>query len=269
MNIVHQQKGFATEPMCFSNEVYRQFANRVSRTLYSDLGYAQREAVEVSGQLEAMLTENGSGAYPDIYDFLAGRGVRDRWNGVFYHCRSAAMAHWLLPHIRGTTIDLLCGSGKLGGILSEMGVLTTVTERDHVRDSYPSTEDSVTWLDHDTLTREAVPNSYDTVLLITALHHEADSEGLLQFAVKLASKRVIIVENCVEPDLSNDLHILVDDFFNYGLNKTPLPCPAAHRSADEWSKMLNGRGRVIFTDRRDSIPGILLSHHLLVAEVSR
>jgi hypothetical protein len=268
MNIPQQQNSFATVPMSFSREVYRQFTNRVSRTLYSDLGYSQRDAVDLSDRLATMFAEKGSAAYPDIHDFLASCGVRDRWNGVFYHCRSAAMAHWLLPHVRGTTIDLLCGSGKLGAILSEIGVPTTVTERDDVRNSYPSTEDRVTWLDHDTLANEAVPNSYDTVLLITALHHEADTEGLLQLALTLASQRVIIVENCVEPDLSRDLHILVDDFFNYGLNKTPLPCPAEHRSADEWSAMLNRQGRVIFTDRRASMPGILLSHHLLVTEVS-
>ncbi|AZV79014.1 hypothetical protein EBB79_14820 [Parasedimentitalea marina] len=269
MNISQQKSGIATEPMGFSNAIYRQFAYRVSRTLHSDLGYAQCEAVDVSDRLAAMFAEKGPAAYPDIHDFLTGRGVRERWNGVFYHCRSATMAHWLVPHVRGTAIDLLCGSGKLGGIFSEMGVPTTVTERDDIRESYPSTEGSVTWLDHDTLAREAVPNSYDTVLLITALHHEADSEGLLQLALKLAANRVIIVENCVEPDLPNDLHILVDDFFNYGLNNTPLPCPAAHRSADEWSDMLNGRGRVIFTDRRESMPGIFLSHHLLVAEIHR
>jgi hypothetical protein len=78
---------------------------------------------------------------------------------------------------------------------------------------------------------------------------------------------VIMVENCVEADLSPEMHILVDDFFNYCLNKTPLPCPAQHRSADDWSGMLKGRARLIFSDRRDSMPGIPLSHHLLVAEI--
>jgi hypothetical protein len=262
MDLTTQQIGFTTE-------LYRQFGNRVSQTLCADLGYGQQESVEVSDRLAMLLVEKGPAAYPEIYDFLADRGVRRRWNGIFYHCRSAAMAHWVLPHVRGNTIDLLCGSGRTGGILSNLGVPMTLSERDAVRDSYAKVEDSLSWVDHDTLADEAVPKSYDTVLLITALHHEPDPEQLLQLALTLASKRVIIVENCVETDLSPEMHVLVDDFFNYGLNKTPLPCPAQHRSIDDWGAMLKGRARPVFSDRRDSMPGILLSHHLLVAEVIR
>jgi len=255
--------------MAFPAELYRQFGLRASHTLRADLGYSRLESIELADGVVNLLVEKGPAAYSEIHEFLVSRGVQHRWNGIFHHCRSASMAQWLLPHVRGTVIDLLCGSGRIGGILSDLGVPTSLSERGPVRDSYPIVESERHWFDHDVFAQKAVSRSYDTVLLSTALHHEPDPDRLLQLALKLASSRVLIVENCVEADLSPEMHILVDDFFNFCLNKTPLPCPAQHRSADDWSSMLKGRARLIFSDRRDSMPGIPLSHHLLVAEIIR
>jgi hypothetical protein len=253
--------------LAFSAELYRQFGVRASQTLHADLGYGQQESAELADSVVKLLVEKGPSGYTEIHDFLATSGVQNRWNGVFYHCRSAALAQWVLPHVRGSLIDVLCGSGRIGGILSDLGVPTSLSERSLVRDSYPVVESAQLWLDHDTLADEATPCSYDTVLLSTALHHDPDPERLLELGLKLASSRLIIVENCVETDLSPEMHIFVDDFFNYCLNKTPLPCPAQHRSVDEWSSLLKDRARLVFSDRRNSLPGIPLSHHLLVAEI--
>ncbi|RUM54851.1 MAG: hypothetical protein DSY85_06445 [Marinomonas sp.] len=253
--------------MAFTEELYRQFGNRASQTLRTDLGYNRQESTELAELVVGLLVQKGPEAYSEIHDFLVNRGVQHRWNGIFHHCRSAAVAQWLLPHVRGNLIDLLCGSGRIGGILSDLGVPTSLSERYQVRDSYPVVETARPWLDHDSLEDEAKCRSYDTVLLSTALHHEPDPERLLELALRLASRRVLIVENCVEDDLSPEMHILVDDFFNYCLNNTPLPCPAQHRTVDDWSEMLKGRARIVFSDRRDSLPGIPLSHHLIVAEV--
>jgi len=253
--------------MVFPADVYRQFGSRACHTLHADLGYSRHESAELADWVVQLLLAKGPAAYSIIHDFLVGHGIQHRWNGIFHHCRSAAMAQWLLPHVRGNLIDLLCGNGRIGGILADLGIPTILSERGPVRDSYPVFETSRPWLEYDVLANETVSRSYDTVLLSTALHHEPVPEQLLQLGLKLASSRVIIVENCIEADLSPEMHMLVDDFFNYCLNKTPLPCPAQHRSANDWSGMLEGRARIIFSDRRDSMPGIPLSHHLLVAEV--
>jgi len=251
----------------FSADLYKQFGDRMSHTLISDLGYSRPEASSLTGTVVELLVEKGTSGYSDVHDFLVSQGVQNRWNGVFYHCRAPALAQWVLPHVRGSLIDVLCGSGRIGGILSDMGVATSLSERGSVRDSYPMVQTGITWLDHDSLTEESEPAKYGTVLLSTALHHEPDPVQLLEFGLKLASERLIIVENCVEADLTEDMHIFVDDFFNYCLNKTPLPCPAQHHTVDEWTDMLKGRAKLVFSDRRSSLPGIPLSHHLLVAEI--
>ena len=43
------------------------------------------------------------------------------------------MVQWLLPNVRGNPKDLLYGSGRIGGILSGLGVIWPDLARDHVK----------------------------------------------------------------------------------------------------------------------------------------
>jgi SAM-dependent methyltransferase len=254
--------------MNLSESVVDQFCVRLNALLVDDLRYTPNRAKEISAQVNDALVVNGSNNYPAIHDILSQSGVRDRWNTTFRYHRAATIGKWILPYIRGNVLDILCGDGRISRVLQEFGVTPTLTERLGIPESYPDFEkDGLEWIDHDSICVEGYGSRFDTVLLSTALHHEPDPDALLRLSLKIARKRLIIIENCLEEGASEEFHILVDDFFNFGLNQTPLPCPAKHKTIDGWLEMLKPSMVPVFVDRVDSLPGIPLSHHLIVADI--
>ncbi len=246
------------------------FRNRFGVVLAEDLCYSHQMTSQISEQVYKILSEKGVIGLPLLYDYLNDLGVRDRWNTTFRYHRASYIAKWVLPYLRGRVLDVLGGDGRIARVLREYGCDVAVTERPGIPQSYTNYEqDQVNWVDHDLLFSLEPNDTFDTVLLSTALHHEADPIALLAGSCRIARQRVVIIENCIEEGLSSNFHVLVDDFFNNCLNRTPLPCPAQHRSLDEWLNNIPKHARPVMIDRIDALPGVPLSHHLIVAHIEQ
>jgi len=232
-----------------------------------DLTFDGATATQVADRVHKTLLTKRPDCYREIAEFLTATGVRRRWNAVFRNFRAAAIAKWILPHVEGDLLDLLCGDGRSGSILAEMGLGVSLVEREVILSEYQHVDRRLTWLNSDILQTPSARRMSGTVLLCTALHHEPEPLQLLHRSFELTAGRIIIIENCVEPDLRPSLHILIDDFFNSCLNETSLPCPAEHRPLHEWLTAIEPFAVPVFIDRVDRLPGIPMSHHLIVADL--
>ncbi len=241
---------------------------RIERLLVQDLRYSFEFSSSVANKICEQMTRGGGNAYAPLHRMLDTSGVRSRWNATFRYHRAAAIAQWILPYVEGDVVDVLGGDGRIACVLSEYGVPVTVTERPGISESYARFDTKhLKWVDHDAFATPDSSQLYDTVLFSTALHHEPDAMSLLKLASRIARKRIIIIENCIEDGLSDSFHILLDDFFNLCLNQTPLPCPGQHRTLGQWLRHIEQIGIPIIVDRRGELPGIPVSHHLIVAEM--
>jgi hypothetical protein len=185
---------------------------------------------------------------------------------VLREARSTFLADWIAPHIKGDLLDLLCGEGLVGEHLARHHIDVSLTERS---DAYQCCRDeySTPFYPFETFVELTPRPQYDTVLLCTVLHHEPDAEMLLELSARLARRRLVIVENCLEYECPADYHLLVDIFFNECLNNIAIDCPATHRKPEEWLSLLSKYGKVQLLERRESAPGIPLSHHLMVVDL--
>ena len=246
---------------------YDQFYSSFKAVLINELCFDPATANTLSDQVYRYLSDQGPCAYRDIYQLLDVSGVRQRWNATFQNYRAATAAKWILPHVKGRAIDFLCGDGRIGRVLSDFGVPIVLSERQAICESYPSIAGGMTWIAHEEVEAGKHSKSFETGILSTALHHEPDCANLIELAAYTCTQRLIVIENCLEDGLSEDYHIFVDDFFNYCLNETPLPCPAEHRTLDGWIEALKAYANIAFVDRVGRLPGIPLSHHLIVADL--
>jgi hypothetical protein len=218
-----------------------------------------RDNLEYVGR---MLSEKDK-CFRKIREHLEREGIRARWNSVLRQKRSAVISEWIAPHVEGNMLDLLCGEGKVSEYLSRYQIPVTLTERDGTYTCKPDCHQAQ-FVPFDSLIKLFPKPQFDTVLLCTVLHHEIDPEALLSLSANLARRRILIIENCLEPEYPENFQLLMDIFFNHCLNKIEIDCPARHRTIKDWIACASDYGRVELLGRKESVPGIPLSHHMLV-----
>jgi hypothetical protein len=252
-------------PYSFASLPIELFRAKVGALIENDLAMS----ADYAHAFTTNIADRVSVPVPDLQSInseLEFSEIRSRWNTVLREWRAAQMAEWVLPSIRGSLLDLLCGEGDVGERLSQHQVDVTLTERSNAYD-YDRRNHRVPYYPFETLAQMEPQPTFDTVLLCAVLHHEPDPEALLSLGARMARQRLIIVENCLEPDFPLDYHLLVDIFFNNCLNKIAVDCPASHKTLEGWVALISKYGKVETVGRRDSTPGIPLSHHLLVVEL--
>ena len=198
---------------------------------------------------------------------LSQTGLRDSWNQVLDHARSTYLARLIAPYVEGVTMDLLCGDGALAIELEKMtGQPTYLVERpkdvlntwrpwfNRIR-PFGSVGDSLEGLDA------------DTIVLSTVLHHELSPRDLIRAAAHKTKKKLVIIENCIDEVYTAEYQVFVDLFFNTCLNQTSLESPGAHLREQEWTIIFYefGFNRVDVVERTTQVPGIPLSHTIMVA----
>ena len=152
----------------FGSVAIRHFKVHTGTLLREGLGIGPAVTRDFTELVSARLRHEGGAAFDKVSSFLRMTGLRDRWNAALGFSRSEALGEWIAPHVQGSVLDLLCGSGGVGRALQRRGVNTTFTE-------------------HGKFSSHAV--SFDTVLISTNLHHEEDSEALLALGARLARRR--------------------------------------------------------------------------------
>ena len=241
------------------------FGAKVKALIESELGMNSSQAAQFAERAMELFSNKRLAALPEIAQKLEISGIGVRWNSVLHRDRSKLLAAWIAPFVSGNVLDMLCGDGSVGNQLAVIGNSVTLTERQESYD-FEHGRHELPFLSFDFLTQSSLP-TYDTVLLSTVLHHEVDPETLLSLAVRCARRRIIIVENCLENAYPSDFQLLMDVFFNHCLNQTALHSPGQHRDVEEWSSLASMYGNVYAIDRREDIPGIPLSHHLIVVDL--
>jgi hypothetical protein len=250
----------------FATDTLARFRERICAVLTRDLQLDPGFSFDLASASTELLAKQGTEAFGAIRAILSQWGVVEQWVQVLDHERSLAIAEWVAPYLRGTVLDLLCGNGRVGEQLWELGSPVILTEREH---AYPldrtrHTVPFVHFSDHAT----TLP-ACDTVLLCTALHHEEDPDALLATAARTTAARLVIVESVAESDCPPELGRLMDLFVNRCLTSTRLRLPSRHRPVEAWMAPDVCRGRIAAIERRDSVPGVPLVHALIVVDLER
>jgi hypothetical protein len=223
---------------------------------FTNLEFA--ESQKVITQIIQIYNEFGSNGSAKVFRLLKDSQLRKVWNETFATKRSAEIANWIVPYYQGNVLDLICGDGKVGQQIINLGNQVDFCDRHHWQ-SYNNSR-FINYENFDQISSEC---KIDTALLITVLHHQPNPELLLQQAFNIAN-RVIVVENIVTEYFDHELHRLFDEFANNGLNQSGDATPNNHKTIEVWRDILNLRGEVIFEDFKSIIPGVPLPHQLYV-----
>jgi hypothetical protein len=244
----------------FPVSALKRFRQHLIEIGYRELGMIRSDSENFANEAHDMLSQDRD--FSRLSSFLESTGIRQRWNEACAKYRATELAKWITPHIRGRLMDLLSGDGRIGENLASNGADVLLVERPDVYDVDHGSHSTPFQLLDESKTLPVV----DTVLLSTVLHHELDADGLLQLASKSARRRLILVENCLESEHPSEFQEFMDLFFNHCLNHTALDSPMNHRTAEQWVEACAFYGIPVAVDRKERLPGIPLSHHLIVIE---
>ena len=250
-----------------TNVAVNRFRDRVGHFLRADLEIAPATSERFIERAVRTFLERDDADLEQVSADLCRTGIRARWNAELGAARSAALGGWVAPHVDGPVLDLLCGTGGVGDALRARGVVVTLSER--AAGSCAGHRQHGSFVPMEQLEALDTRRCYGTVLLCTVLHHEADADGLLALGARLAQRRLIIVENCLETNYQADYQLLMDVFFNRCLNPNDLSSPGDHRSAADWARAASAYGDLVLVERKQQIPGIPLGHHLIVLDIPR
>jgi 2-polyprenyl-3-methyl-5-hydroxy-6-metoxy-1,4-benzoquinol methylase len=136
-------------------------------------------------------------------------------------------------------IDIGCGTGHLSKILKDEGydiVAIDIKNRIQVRDIEP--------IVYDGLHVPSLDNAYDVALLMTVLHHTSNPFAIIEEALRVA-KRVIIIEDIYDTVFEKYKTFLLDSIFNFEF----FTHPHSNKKDNEWRKYFNDNNmKLIYSD---------------------
>ena len=161
---------------------------------------------------------------------LVSHGLRNRSNRIF---------GYIAPFI-GTgdsVLDLGCGDGKVGELVavnrkSDVVLMDVV---DYNKTSLPLVLYGGTRID-------CPDRSFDHVLLLTVLHHSDDPVAVMEEALRVAGKSVIIIESVYFNGPHKQLNKFFDWFYNRVLNNPEINVPFNFLTPTAWIKLFERMG---------------------------
>lgn len=242
------------------------FSNSLMNVLVEELGYHFSDVVDLLSMSRVIV--NDSTDYPNwklLQQWLSRSGAQNKWNDVFDNKRATFIADWIRPFINGDSVlDLLCGNGRIGNILSADFKVSFMEHFNH----YDLDKEIYNGAVNDFSSRDLLTNDIDVVIIIASLHHEVKPKEAIEYAIRVAKKRIIIIENTITPLYDHNYQVMIDHFFNACLNESNLPNPGNHHTTKEWISMVESHGaRLIDIGYRSRIPGIPMPHDLMIFDV--
>ena len=249
-----------------ARDTLRDFHSRLVTVMETEFCLKSKLARRLSAQIvRTCCTESALGFANNSRLHGLGR-LQCEWSELLRKHRSQVLAEWLARHSVGSVLDLLCGEGHVGERLAERGFPVALSERTNAyncaRDEHP-----VQFRPFEELEASSNSQAYDTVFLCTVLHHEPNPARLIATAVRLARRRIIVVENCIDEQTPAQIHSLMDSFFCRFLNHFDIACPEQHRSINDWILLLSHYGRITAIDHKKALPGIPLPHDLIAIDL--
>jgi hypothetical protein len=252
-------------PDAFSDAVISTFVRQFALIL-QDLGYAASAIQTSTSPIRSLLGLERRSGLRAMGAFLEWSDVGRRWNSALLSERGPFLAGLIAPHTVGTVLDLLSGNGSVARSLRSLtGAEVAMVERPGCDAGDVSAGVA---LDFDHFQSVAPVAAYDTVLLCTVLHHEWEPVKLLDLAARVARRRIILIENCIDDACPADYQELVDLIFNESLTRTSLPCPGSHRSLAGWLALGARYGKARAVTSVPTAPGVPLSHDVIVIQRS-
>lgn len=249
----------------FNKDATAIFTRRLGPIL-RDLGYPPAVVGQTLSTIGSFLDSDRRSALRALGAFLERSEVGRRWNALLDDERGPFLGRLIAPHAVDTVLDLLSGSGSVARSLASLtGAEVAMVERRGCDAGHVSSGAARDFLE---LASHPPAAAYDTVLLCTVLHHESEPVPLLDLAARIARRRILLVENCIDVDCPEDYQELVDRIFNESLNRTELPCPGNHRSRDGWLALGSSYGEARAVASVSAAPGVPLSHDVIVIEKS-
>jgi len=153
--------------------------------------------------------------------------------------RARFLSNLVGPYLEGDVLDVGSGDGLVGQIVSnEHGVDTTLVDVVDIN----RTELPLVIFDGENL---PLPSKCrGTVMLIGSLHHGPKPMQVLTEAVRVAQKRIIIVEPVCAKRTPEDILSakLIDWMISRVMKRDDVPCPANILSAEEWRETFKKMG---------------------------
>jgi SAM-dependent methyltransferase len=108
-------------------------------------------------------------------------------------------------------------------------------------------------------------NEVDTTILYTVLHHSSDPKYLLQEAMRVTKKRLIIKEAYVEKEENRMTNSFFDWFYNRVVGDEDINVPLNFLKIEGWKKILNSHGfEVIETEYVGIDEPVVPEHHVYI-----
>jgi hypothetical protein len=201
---------------------------------------------------------NGINGSPEVFKTLEKSSLRQKWNVAFRFDRSKFVANWVNKFCNTEILDLVCGDGGVGEELEKLGKNVLYSENQHYNFSISN------HIPLEQLMENKISIKTDTVILGAVIHHNPLPNELIKLAFDSANKNVIIYENPIDDYFDDELHSLIDSFFNDGLNSTGDECPGNHKTDLEWKNTFSKFGEIIHFEKNIIVPGNPLPHSLFI-----
>ncbi len=151
----------------------------------------------------------------------------------------------VLPHLNPTekTIDIGCGIGMITHRLRQQNFDCTPLDVAHL-----SIIESVKPIVYDGLTMPFEPQSFDTALLLTVLHHTPDPIVVLKESRRIA-KKIIIIEDIYNNKIQQYLTYAMDSLVNFGFSDMTYQ----NKSDKEWKMVFEALGLELVAESSRSV----------------
>jgi 2-polyprenyl-3-methyl-5-hydroxy-6-metoxy-1,4-benzoquinol methylase len=205
--------------------------------------YAAQQAWNIQGETSSRRFENDLRVYLTEQDKRAGS-----WDQALVK-RAQIIYNVVKPHLVGSSLlDIGCGDGRISGVVAASCAFDRIKLVD-VADNVPDLLKQAFKLDF-TRYENGGPlpiggETFDTVLLLTVLHHAHDPRGLLNLAWQATKRRLIIIESVVgveteRSSLSYEEQVafaaFVDWFYNRVLYEG-IPVPYNFTTVEKWETL--------------------------------
>lgn len=181
-----------------------------------------------------------------------------------------------LADVTGEIIDFGAGDGRLAQRIADE--LNKKVRGVEVAQYKPIAGQTVKISLFDGRKVEAEDGEFEAGICINVLHHDADSDKILDELTRIVSNRLVIIETVPEGDTNYDIEqdkerVFMNDYLSNriihgALCGADIPVPGTYDTHEGWAERLRARGfRVVQSiDLGYDQPTIKDRHHLIVAE---